>query len=298
VVVLDVEMPVMDGLTALPRILAEFPHVQVVMASGLTWEGAETTVRALKLGAAGCIAKPTGTSASASIEKVAAELTPLVRALARSQEPPVATPVAPVRLQADRGVMPKLLVVGSSTGGPRALSVVLSGLPEDFPLPILIAQHMPPLFTPMLARHLQADTGRPCAEASHGGPIERGHTYVAPGDFHLEVGKRGERMVCLLNQGPPEHYCRPSVNPLFRTAANWYGSGVLAVMLTGMGEDGIEGTREVVAFKGRVVAQDQATSTVWGMPGAVVRGGLAHDVLPLEAIAPAVLRLCTQEAVR
>ncbi|HVW01106.1 MAG TPA: chemotaxis response regulator protein-glutamate methylesterase [Planctomycetaceae bacterium] len=298
VVVMDVEMPVMDGLTALPLILEQFPHVQVVMASSLTYEGAETTVRALALGAAGCIAKPIGQSAGAAIERVASELTPLVRALADRNAPVPAAPVIPRTPQIERNVPPKLLVIGASTGGPRALSVVLSGLPVDVPLPILVVQHMPAMFTPMLARHLQKDTGRPCAEASHGGPLERGHTYVAPGDFHLEVGKRGERMVCLLNQGPQEHFCRPSVNPLFRSAANWYGSGVLAVMLTGMGDDGIEGTREVVAFKGRVVAQDQATSTVWGMPGAVVREGLAHDVLPLEAIAPAVLRLCLQEAIR
>jgi two-component system chemotaxis response regulator CheB len=190
---------------------------------------------------------------------------------------------------------PNLLVIGASTGGPQALREVLTGLPADFPLPILLVQHMPPLFTPMLAKHLARDAGRPCAEAVHGEPIESGRTYVAPGDYHLEVAKRGDRMCAVLHQGPPEHYCRPSVNPLFRSAAEWYGSGVLAVMLTGMGEDGVEGAKEVVARGGTVIAQDEASSVVWGMPGAVVRAGLAHEVVPLQEIASVVVRRSLQE---
>jgi two-component system chemotaxis response regulator CheB len=303
VVVLDVEMPVMDGLTALEHIQREYPGVKVVMASGLTYDGAETTVRALALGAAGCIAKPTGNSVAESIAKVSHELVPLVKALGPSSRPRIPAPVVqraaanaissrPARSAA---VPPNILVIGTSTGGPQALREVLTALPSDFPLPILIVQHMPPLFTPLLAKHIAQDTGRPCAEGSEGRPIEFGHTYVAPGDYHMEVTKRSDRMCLTLHQAPPEHYCRPSVNPLFRSAAEWYGAGVLAVILTGMGEDGIEGARDVVARGGVLLAQDEASSVVWGMPGAVVRAGLAQEVLPLNQMPAAILRRCLQE---
>lgn len=306
VVVLDVEMPVMDGLTALAEIQKHHPGVKVIMASGLTYDGAETTVRALALGAAGCIAKPTGTSMSDSINQVAKELIPLVKALGASKKsalPPaiqgrmsgLLPPTAPRR---NSCVPPNLLIIGTSTGGPQALRVVLTALPSDFPLPILIVQHMPPLFTPMLAKHIAQDTRRPCVEGSQHAVIEPGHTYVAPGDYHMEVTKRGDRMCLVLNQNPPEHYCRPSVNPLFRTAAEWYGAGVLAVMLTGMGEDGIEGSHDVIQRGGTLIAQDEASSVVWGMPGAVVRAGLAHEILPLTSVAPAILRRCLLEVVR
>jgi two-component system, chemotaxis family, protein-glutamate methylesterase/glutaminase len=314
VVVLDVEMPVMDGMTALEHMQRDFPQVKVVMASALTYEGAETTVRAMSRGAVGCIGKPQTSSMSASIEQVSRELVPLVKALGRCADtgdsarklattPLHRTAVVPparpaLRSPTGRTAPPTVVVIGSSTGGPQALRVVLTGLPTDFPVPILIVQHMPPLFTPMLAKHLEKDTGRRCAEGVSGGPIEHGRSYVAPGDFHMEVTKSCDRMVTQLTQAPPEHFCRPSVNPLFRTAAEWYGGGVLAVMLTGMGEDGTQGTREVVQRGGHVIAQDEATSVVWGMPGAVVRAGLAHEVLPLNAIAPAILRLCLQEVAR
>jgi two-component system chemotaxis response regulator CheB len=298
VVILDVEMPVMDGLTALPMILEEFPGVRVIMASALTFEGAETSVQALALGAAACIAKPVANSTSASIDQLSRELVPLVKALVK---PEPASPSAsalgmkgPSRRPMSAST-PAVVVIGTSTGGPAALSLVLRGLSADFPLPILIVQHMPPLFTPMLAKHLQQDGGRPCTEAVDGAPIQRGHTYVAPGDFHLYVDKQGARLVTGLNQAPPEHYCRPSVNPLFESAAQWYGRGVLAVMLTGMGEDGIEGTRKVVELGGTVIAQDQASSVVWGMPAAVVREELADQVLPLDCVAAGILRLCHQE---
>lgn len=306
VVVLDVEMPVMDGLTALVHIQKDHPSVKVVMMSSLTHGGADTTVKALALGAAGCIAKPTGASVSDSVAQVARELVPLIKALGAANRPKLpavlqqrltisAGPTRPRRIAA---MPPNLLVIGSSTGGPQALREVLTGLPIDFPLPILLVQHMPSNFTPLLARHLARDTGRPCAEGIDGEEIEPGRTYVAPGDFHMEIVQRGDRMCLALRRGAPEHYCRPSVNPLFRTAAEWYGSGVLAVMLTGMGEDGIEGTRDVVARGGMVFAQDEATSVVWGMPGAVVRAGLAHEVLPLKSVAPSILRRCLQEVAR
>lgn len=300
-VILDVEMPVMDGLTALPLILKEFPDVHVIMASALTQEGAETTVKALALGAAECIAKPNTSSTSESIDRLTRELIPLVKALGKAKKTgpaasivsPPPSPVVPRAGGIRRPSMPpSIVIIGTSTGGPNALSVVVKGLPPDFALPILIVQHMPPMFTPMLAKHLQVDGKRPCREAVDLGPIERGCTYVAPGDYHMEIDKVDNRMVTRLTQNPPEHFCRPSVNPLFRTAAQWYGNRVLAVMLTGMGEDGIEGTRDVVANGGRVISQDQATSVVWGMPAAVAREHLAEEIIPLDRVASTIMRIC------
>ncbi|GAB4147187.1 MAG: chemotaxis response regulator protein-glutamate methylesterase [Planctomycetaceae bacterium] len=295
VVILDVEMPVMDGLTALQRIQEEHPYIKVVMASGLTYQGAETTIKALAMGAAGCIAKPNAASASESVEQVVRELVPLVKALKGnpSQSGPVSRRSGTVRTPGERSAgAPLAIVIGSSTGGPRALSQVLTSLPQDFSVPIFIVQHMPPMFTPMLAKHLQQDTGRPCQEAVNGGPVERGRTYVAPGDFHMEIDKQDNRMVTRLTQHPPEHFCRPSVNPLFRTAAAWYGKNLLGVMLTGMGEDGIEGTRDLVQKGGYMLSQDEATSVVWGMPAAVCRENLAHEILPVTSIGSRILEIC------
>lgn len=184
-----------------------------------------------------------------------------------------------------------VLVIGASTGGPQALSRVLAGLPAWFEVPILIVQHMPPRFTAMLADRLARDSGRPCQEASHGDRIGAGQIYLAPGDFHLEIDNNAGQLVTRLTRDAPEHFCRPSVNPLFRTAARHYSAGVLALMLTGMGSDGLEGARCVVQAGGRLIAQDEATSVVWGMPGALVRHRLAHAVLPLDEIAPMIGRL-------
>lgn len=301
VVVLDVEMPVMDGLTTLRHIQKEFPRTRVIVASGLTQKGAQITIEALALGAAGCIAKPQSRNVSEGIDELMRELVPLVKALASPAEPAAAIGSRRHAAMPSRGrpaSKPQMVVIGSSTGGPNALTEVLSALPADFAPPILIVQHMPPMFTPMLAKHLEKDAGRPCREAAHGEPILKNHTYVAPGGYHVTIDKQGDRMVTLLNQEPPEHFCRPSVNPLFRTAAEWYGKSLLAVMLTGMGDDGIEGTRMVADRGGYVIAQDEATSVVWGMPGAVVRESLANDVLPLSQIGRTIQRLCAQETCR
>lgn len=297
VVILDVEMPVMDGLTALQHIQSEFPGVKVVMASSLTQAGAETTVKALALGAADCIAKPVAKNTADSISQLLDRLVPLVKALGKqlTTATPSRSKSVPSSRRSLHTVKPKAVVIGTSTGGPNALSLLLSALPVDFPLPILIVQHMPAAFTPMLAKHIAQDTGRPCIEAINGGTIERGHTYVAPGDYHLVVDKQGDHMVTLLNQGPKQHYCRPSVNPLFKSASEWYRRALLAVMLTGMGEDGIEGTRVVADNGGVVIAQDEASSVVWGMPAAVVNAGLAAHVLPLDEIASAIVEQTTSE---
>jgi two-component system chemotaxis response regulator CheB len=225
------------------------------------------------------------------------ELVPLVKALGGQMSARLIDRSHPAASRSRSGyhTPPHVIVIGTSTGGPKALTMLLIALPTDFPLPILIVQHMPPTFTPILAKHIAQDTGRPCSEAVDGGMIERGRTYVAPGDYHMFVDKQGDHMVTRLHQGPKEHYCRPSVNPLFESAAEWYRKSLLAVMLTGMGDDGIEGTRKIVENKGQVIAQDEASSVVWGMPAAVVNEDLADLVLPLNEIAPAILELTTAQ---
>jgi len=304
VVLLDVEMPVMDGLAALEQIQKRFPDVRVIMVSGHTQEGADVTVRALGLGAAGCVAKPMGRNASESIATVSKELIPLITALGGKSRRSLTgqsvfkAPSTFVPTRIERAMIPRVVVIGSSTGGPQALRTVLTQIPVDFPLPILIVQHMPPMFTPMLARHLEKDTGRPTSEGAPGMPVLGGHTYVAPGDYHMQLVRRSDQVTLELTQAPQEHFCRPSVNPLFRSAASLYGSGVAALMLTGMGEDGLEGSREVASRGGWIVAQDETSSVVWGMPGAIVKAGLAQEILPLEEIAPALLRRCLQETCR
>jgi two-component system chemotaxis response regulator CheB len=296
VVVLDVEMPVLGGLETLQLLRAEFPKIAVVMASALTVRGGEITLRALSFGAAGCIAKPQSSSMQESIQQVVRELVPLVKALGQKSPAPAAA--RPVVRAAVSGlhVPPRLVVIGTSTGGPNALMAVLSALPPDFKLPILIVQHMPATFTPILARHIEQAAHRPCHEGTEGETVKPGTTYVAPGGFHMALSRRDDDLTIHLNQNPPECFCRPSVNPLFRSAAETCGRAILSVILTGMGEDGLEGSRKLVAAGGHLIAQDEATSVVWGMPGAVVHAGLAHQILPLPQIAPAIARYCMQGA--
>jgi two-component system chemotaxis response regulator CheB len=192
---------------------------------------------------------------------------------------------------------PVMLAIGVSTGGPAALDVLLPALPQDFRLPVLIVQHMPELFTKMLAERLNERCGLSVREAVEGDPVQIGTAYIARGNWHMEVrasSRAGQPATLHLNQGPLENHCRPAVDVLFRSAASIYGSGVLAVVLTGMGSDGLAGCRLIREQGGGVLAQDQASSVVWGMPGAVTDAGLAHSVLPLNAIAPEILRLASR----
>ncbi len=312
VVVLDVEMPVMDGLETLKNIQRDYPAVKVIMASGLTSSGAKITMQALSLGAAECIAKPTAKSASEAMATVAKELIPLVKGLAGiprdskkignnpppARRPLVTNPFGKARKTPEPVVPPKLLVIGSSTGGPNALNKVLCDLGPDFSIPILIVQHMPPMFTEILAKHLQQDTGRTTKEAKHGEFVQAGTTYVAPGGYHMIVRELGdEQMQLELNEEPEEHYCRPSVNPMFRSASKVAGKRILAVMLTGMGSDGLEGTREIVEAGGYVLAQDEQSSVVWGMPGAIAAEDLPHEILPLNQIGSRIKKLCHIKAI-
>lgn len=299
VVVLDIEMPVMDGLAALPALLRADPAVQVVMASTLTTRGADVTMTALRLGAADYVPKPTAVGGIAAGEGFRRELVEKVKALGRvalrrrgaGGAPVQPAPRAPMRspLAAPRAVAPELVAIGASTGGPQALFRVMADLGPAFRLPVLITQHMPPTFIPILAEHISRLGGLPCAEAREGERIVAGRAYLAPGDRHMLVAGERHAPVIALSSAPPENFCRPAVDPMLRSAAAVTGGRVLAVVLTGMGHDGLAGARAVADAGGAVIAQDEASSVVWGMPGAVVQAGLAAAVEPVGEVARAIL---------
>ena len=291
IVVLDIEMPRMDGLTALPQILKACPKAKVVMASTLTLKGGEITMRALSLGAADYAPKPeAGRVAGAEayrkelLDKLVA-LSPRSASVAprlAAVRPATARPVAPAR-------KPSLIAIGSSTGGPQALREVIAALPRDITVPIVITQHMPKLFTAILAEHL-SKLGMPAAEAKQGEPLRPGRIYLAPGDFHMTLRSANGVISAHIDQSPPVNFCRPAVDPLFNSCAKVAGNGVLAVVLTGMGHDGRDGARTIREAGGQVIAQDQASSVVWGMPGAVAEAGLADQILSLKDIGPELTR--------
>jgi len=297
VLVLDIEMPVMDGMTALPLLLRADPGLKVIMASTLTTSGADIALRALRLGAADYLPKPSSIG-TAGNETFRRELLAKVKGLARLRQralhpvPSQPVPEAPAaQLRPAPRTQPRLLAVGSSTGGPQALFTLVQGLGRALPVPVVLTQHMPATFTPILADHLAKLGGAPCAEARDGDMLRAGHILLAPGDRHLLVETAGTGLRVRLSDGPPENYCRPSVDPMLRSAAAACGGRVLVAMLTGMGRDGLDGTRCVVEAGGAAVAQDEATSVVWGMPGAIAQAGLCHAVLPLPRIAPKLLDL-------
>ena len=302
-VLLDVEMPVMDGLATLRELRARRYTMPVIMCSSLTRHGARVTIEALAGGASDYVAKPAGQSGrEAATRALAQELLPKIRALtahsearhAAAVEPCTVLPMPPSLSAPHVSARPLVVAIGVSTGGPAALDVLLPQLPVGFPLPVLIVQHMPEMFTRLLAERL----GRRCAlrvcEAAEGAPAAGGSVYIARGNWHMEAmaaARPGAPATLHLTQNPPENHCRPAVDTLFRSTARVYGAGVLAVVLTGMGCDGLAGARAIREQGGTVLAQDQATSTVWGMPGAVTQAGLAYKVLPLAAIVPEILRV-------
>ena len=336
VVVLDIEMPVLDGLGALPLILRADPSVRVVMASTLTARGADVALRALRLGAADYLHKPSAAAIGAAtfrdelIAKVAGlgrlrrrAATPFARkgpgSAAPGPVPPSPVPPGTIRPAADlpghappgasppagaaagsAATMPlrplplrraRLLAIGSSTGGPQALFTLALGLGRDLAVPIVLTQHMPPAFTAILAEHITRVGGAPCAEARDGEILRPGAIHQAPGDRHLLIHHDAGGFRARLSQDAPENYCRPAVDPMLRTAARAADGQILVVMLTGMGHDGLEGTRRVIDGGGAALAQDEATSVVWGMPGAIARAGLCHAVLPLDQLAPRVRQI-------
>lgn len=301
-VTLDVNMARVSGLEALKAVRAEFPRLPVLMVSSLTRRGAEETVEALMCGASGYITKPdTDAGANDAIAHLARELTMRLSELGLSRvgrrSSGGSVPISPDRTVAPRSF--ELLALGASTGGPAALMQVLSGLPRGYPVPIVVTQHMPLTFTALLARRLDQSTGFQVAEGQHGELVYPGQVRIAPGGFHMKVTRSYEGLPLLaLDEGPPLHSCRPAVDAMLLSAAPEFGSKMLAVVLTGMGVDGREGCREVRQHCGVVLAQDEESSVVWGMPGSVVDAGLAHCVLPLEHVASKIARLLVSPAAK
>ncbi len=304
VVILDVEMPRLDGLAALPQILKAAPKAKVVMASTLTHRNADITLRALSAGAADYLPKP-DSSSLASATDFRKSLIAKVRALGEAGKKRVqayphskAAPakIAPQRRAKPGTAIPKAVFIGSSTGGPQALRAVIGTIGPALELPIFITQHMPKAFTKVLAEHLSKAAGKLVVEGRDGMPVKSNGIYLAPGDYHMTVRRGGSSIVIGLDQRPPENYCRPAVDPMFRSAAKIYRDGVLGVILTGMGHDGCAGAKDLVAAGARVIAQDEASSVVWGMPGSVVQQGLAEEIVPLGQIGATIIRIASRGA--
>jgi len=306
-VLLDVEMPGMDGLTTLKRLRTNGCRVPVIMCSSLTMRGARVTIEALANGAADYVAKPAGQqNREQAARTLSQELIPKIHALVwapRCQQPPVpnvhsGSHFAPVSA-VHSSVPPSIVAIGVSTGGPAALDQVLPFLPADFHLPVVVVQHMPEIFTGQLAERLNERCGLRVMEAAEGNAITPGKVLIARGNWHMEVTPHARPAldpVAHLTQAAPENHCRPSVDVLFRSLAAVYCGRVLAIVLTGMGSDGLAGCRLLRSQGATVLAQDEATSAVWGMPGAVAMAGLAHRVMPLNAIAPEILRLSARSS--
>jgi two-component system chemotaxis response regulator CheB len=295
IVTLDIEMPEMDGLTAIKEIRKTHAKLPVIMFSTLSVAGGAATLEALSSGASDYVTKPANVgSVRESMASVREQLIPRIRALC-GRRAPVATTAVPVRRAASTGPAQKveLLAVGCSTGGPEALTSVLTRMPADLPVPVVVVQHMPPVFTRLFAERLDRVSKLRVVEATDGVTLQPGHVYVAPGDRHLEVARVGTQVRTRLHDGPPECFCRPAVDVLFRSVAAAYKGAALGLVLTGMGQDGKRGSEVLRDVGARVVVQDEATSVVWGMPGAIASAGLADAVLPLDQIGSAVIERIT-----
>ncbi|MBO1074032.1 chemotaxis-specific protein-glutamate methyltransferase CheB [Roseomonas marmotae] len=289
VVLLDLEMPVMDGMTVLPLLLKTQPRPAVIVASALTQRGAEAAMAAMRAGAVDYIPKPSAAGGGLRDPAFQAELLAKVKGWARMQGRPVAArPAPPMLRRAGIKLRPKAVLIGCSTGGPQALAGFVRALRVPLPVPLVVVQHMPAGFTTMLADHLARLGGPAAAEAREGEVLQPGRIYLAPGDRHLLVENVGGSLVAKLDSGPPENFCRPAVDPTLRSLVAACEGRVTAVILTGMGSDGMLGCKAVAAAGGTVLAQDEASSVVWGMPGAVARAGLAQALLPPEQLAERV----------
>ena len=315
VAVLDIEMPDLDGISALPQLLAKKRNLIIIMASTLTRRNAEISFKALSLGAADYIPKPESTREAGAAETFRHDLIQKIRHLGAkvrraaapsSPSPPLAPALDRQREAAARPraappqlvrrpfsiLAPRVLLIGSSTGGPQALMTLVAGIgPVIDRFPVLITQHMPPTFTTILAEHLARSSHRPAHEAVDGEIAKPGRIYLAPGGRHMRVVRHGADAAIALDDGPPVNFCKPAVDPLFTSAIDVWQGGVMSVILTGMGSDGTRGGKDIVAAGGTVIAQDEATSVVWGMPGAAANAGICAAVLPLNQIAPKLVRL-------
>jgi len=293
VVTLDIDMPELDGMQTLSAIRSSYPGIRVIMVSNHTRRGAAITVEALFCGASDYVTKAARTSSAEEARLYLQEqLVPKVRALA----PPAGTAVTAALPKAARPISRRktpaveVVVIGSSTGGPNALTAILESLPDDFPVPVLIVQHLPENFTTFLAKRLDTVSALPVHEATNRTPVEPGKVWIAPGNLHLETRSTSRGIELATTDGPLVNSCKPAADILFQSAAKCYGPSVLAVVLTGMGQDGLEGCRDISAAGGQVVVQDRATSVVWGMPGQVAEAGLAESVLPVSDIGAEIVR--------
>ena len=315
VAVLDIEMPELDGISALPRLLAKKRDLVVIMASTLTRRNAEISFKALSLGASDYIPKPESTREATAADIFHHDLIQKIRHLGarRRRVVPASPPLAPTHervreaetkpapLAATPGQLvrrpfsmlaPRVLLIGASTGGPQALLSLVAGIgPVIDRFPVLITQHMPPTFTTILAEHLARASRRPAREAIDGELVEPGRIYLAPGGRHMKVVRHGADAAIVLDDGPQVNFCKPAVDPLFTSALEVWQAGTLAVILTGMGSDGMRGGKDIVGAGGSVIAQDEASSVVWGMPGAAANAGICAAVLPLDQIAPKLVQL-------
>lgn len=294
ILTLDIEMPGLNGLETLAEIRRLYPKLPVIMFSTLTERGAAVTLEALALGASDYVTKPTNTfSLSEAKEQIHKELTEKIVCLVPRRSKSITEPaVSPLKRQSP-GTRIDIVAIGTSTGGPNALAEVIPRLPADFPVPVLVVQHMPPLFTRLLADRLGSRGRLAVHEAEAGKVLRAGDVWIARGDYHMTVARKGTEVVVALNQDIPENSCRPAVDVLFRSVAQTYGPNVLAVVMTGMGSDGTRGCRQIREVGGEIVAQDEASSVVWGMPGAVVSAGIADKICPLQEIGPEIIRRVT-----
>ncbi len=296
VVTLDIEMPEMDGLETLRQIRKLYPALIVIMFSTLSERGAAITIDALTLGANDYVTKASNAgSLDKSMNSLRAELVPKFKQFFTLEEKPLPREVPITRVTPVNGIAPHkrdcaVVAIGVSTGGPTALADVIPRFPANFRLPILIVQHMPPIFTRLLAERLQSLTKLRVKEAADGMQVEGGSVYIAPGDYHMRVVRKGTTDSISLNQGEPENSCLPAVDVMFRSVAEVYGRNAVAVILTGMGHDGLLGIIQLRQTGAYVIAQDEASSVVWGMPGAVVNAGLADSVLELKLVVPEIQR--------
>src|SRR6476661_5711935 len=314
VAVLDIEMPDLDGISALPQLLAKKRDLVIIMASTLTRRNAEISFKALSLGAADYIPKPESTREASAAETFRHDLIQKIRhlgakvrravqtsspslapALDRLRETslrPAPVPQPPLLRRAFGTQAPRVLLVGSSTGGPQALMTLVTELgPVIDRFPVLITQHMPPTFTTILAEHLARSSRQTAREAVDGEIVKAGRIYLAPGGRHMRVVRHGAGAAITLDDGPPVNFCKPAVDPLFTSAIDVWQGSVMSVILTGMGSDGMRGGKEIVAAGGSVIAQDEASSVVWGMPGAAANAGICAAVLPLNQIGPKLVQL-------
>lgn len=303
VVVLDIEMPELDGLAALPRLLELRPDVKVIMVSSASQRDADISLKTMTMGAADYVAKPKAGLGGA--ESFRAELVSKVREhgardakTVPARPAPAAVPApSPPRKLARKLARPEVIAIGSSTGGPQALAEVLRDIDSRLTQPIMVTQHMPATFTGLLAEHMTRYSGRSATEARDGEPLQPGHIYIAPGGKHMLVERRAAGgTIIRLDDGPPENSCKPAVDPMLRSLAKNFKERLLVVILTGMGCDGLKGAEAAIEEGGRVLAQDRASSVVWGMPGAVAQAGICEEILPLQLIGPAIFRIAGGEA--